>query len=79
MIETTISVQATKVCHLNLASRATDEFLKKKLSNFMPNDPLKELEEWMEKNVQVSESSGFEYIGYDSLLAKIAEMREVDI
>jgi len=44
----------------------------------MPNDPLKELEEWMEKNVQVSESSGFEYIGYDSLLAKIVEMREVD-
>jgi hypothetical protein len=93
MIETTISVQATKVCHLNLASRATDEFLKKKLSNFMPNDPLKELEEWAkehmkewewirdysseyrEKNVWAEAKAS----SYKVLLAKIAEMREVDM
>jgi len=40
------------------------------------NDQLKELEEWLEKNIRVSETSGFMYIGYYTLLAKIAEMRE---
>jgi len=90
MIETTISVQATKVCHLNLASRATDEFLKKKLSNFMPNDPLKELEEWANKqrvSLEIMVSNGYwdratyeqnkNYLHcYERFLAKIAELRK---